>query len=109
MTNDQVRVRARIRFLTTEEGGRGEPLPGSVSYRPNHNFFGPDNREMCIGFIELADGERVCPGDTIEKDITLLIFPPVAPEIRTGREWRIQEGGMPVAIGTILDASLTSA
>jgi len=56
-----------------------------------------------MGFIELADGEQVAPGDTIEKVITLLIFPAVAPEIHEGKEWRIQEGGKLVAIGTILE------
>lgn len=57
---------------------------------------------MCIGFIELAEGEDVAPGDTIEKVITLWIFPAVETEIREGREWRIQEGGKLVAIGPIL-------
>ena len=102
MTDDNVRVRALIEFLTTEEGGRTSPLTGGGSYRPNHNFFGADDRNMCIGFIELAEGEQVAPGETIEKDINLLTWPAVAREIREGREWRIQEGGKLVAIGTIL-------
>ena len=102
MENDQVRVEARIHFLSTEEGGRSSPLLGGGSYRPNHNFFGPDDRDVCMGFIELAEGERVDPGDTIEKTITLLTFPSVDHEIREGREWRIQEGPKLVATGTIL-------
>ena len=102
MARDQVRVKARIRFLSTEEGGRRSPLQGGGSYRPNHNFFGPDAREMCMGFIELADGEQVAPGDTIQKDLTLTIFPAVQPDIIEGRNWRIQEGGQLVAVGTIL-------
>ena len=102
MENDHVRVEARIRFLSTEEGGRSLPLEGEGSYRPNHNFFGPDDRNMCVGAIELAEGERVAPGETIEKTITLWIFPAVKPEIREGRKWRIQEGSNLVATGTIL-------
>ena len=102
MAVDQIRVEARIHFLPTVEGGRSSPLQGGGSYRPNHNFFGPDDRDMCIGFIELVDGEQVAPGDTIEKVITFSIFPAVASEIRQGREWRIQEGAKLVAIGTIL-------
>jgi len=102
MENDQVRVEARIHFLSTEEGGRSSPLQGGGSYRPNHNFFGPDNHELCVGFIDLAEDERVAPGDTIEKALTLWIFPAVEPEIREGREWRIQEGERLVATGTIL-------
>ncbi|MES2043828.1 MAG: hypothetical protein V4475_08110 [Pseudomonadota bacterium] len=55
-----------------------------------------------MGSIDLADGECVAPGDTVDKAITLWIFPAVEPEIREGREWRIQEGPKLVAIGTIL-------
>ena len=76
------------------------PLQGGGSYRPNHNFFGPEDRDMCTGFIELAEGEQVAPGDTIQKDITLTIFHPL--EIRQGQDWRIQEGGKLVAVGTVL-------
>jgi elongation factor Tu len=104
MAGDQVRVKARIRFLSTEEGGRRSALEGGGSYRPNHNFFGPDDKEMCMGFIELADGERVAPGETVEKDLTLALFPPIEPEmIHEGRDWRIQEGAQFVAVGTILN------
>ena len=102
MDHGQVRVEARIHFLSTAEGGRSSALQGGSSYRPNHNFFGPDDREMCMGSIELAEGEQVAPGDTIVKAITLWIYPAVEPEIRQGREWRIQEGGKLVATATIL-------
>ncbi len=103
MTDDQVRVRASIRFLSTEEGGRSSPLFGGGSYRPNHNFFGPDDRDMCMGFIELAEGQQIVPGDTIQTEITLWIYPAVRLEISVGRQWRIQEGGRLVAVGTILE------
>jgi translation elongation factor EF-Tu-like GTPase len=102
MENHRLRIEARIHFLSTEEGGRRSPLQGGGSYRPNHNFFGPDNREMCVGSIDLAEGEQVAPGDTIEKALTLWIFPSVGREIQEGREWRIQEGGKLVATGTIM-------
>ena len=103
MTDDQVRVRASIRFLSMEEGGRSSPLLGGSSYRPNHNFFGPDDRDMCIGFIELPEGQPVVPGDTIQTEMTLWLYPAVKSEISVGRDWRIQEGGKLVALGTILE------
>lgn len=103
MTDDQVRVKASIRFLSTQEGGRSSALSGGDSYRPNHNFFGPDDRDMCMGFIELPDGQQVAPGETIETEMTLWIYAAVKPEIRVGRQWRIQEGGKLVAVGTILE------
>lgn len=100
--DDKVRVRASIRFLTTEEGGRALPLAGGVSYRPNHNFFGPDDQDMCMGFIDLPPSQHVSPGETIQADIDLLIYPAVKPEIRAGKQWRIQEGDRLAAMGTIL-------
>ncbi|MGN6691885.1 MAG: hypothetical protein ACTHJU_13175 [Sphingopyxis sp.] len=103
MTDDQVRVRAAIQFLSTEEGGRSSPLLGGGSYSPNHNFFGPDDREMCMGFIDLPEGQQVAPGDTIQTEMTLWIYPAVKPEISVGRQWRIQEGARLVAVGTILE------
>ena len=77
-----------------EEGGRSSPLLGGGSYRPNHNFFGADNREMCMGFIEFPEGQQVAPGDTIQTEITLWIYAAVQPEFGVGRQWRIQEGGI---------------
>ncbi|MGN7127635.1 hypothetical protein [Methylorubrum thiocyanatum] len=103
MKDGQVRVRASIRFLSTEEGGRSSPLLSGGSYRPNHNFFGPDDRDMCMGFIELPEGQQVAPGDRIQTEMTLSIYPAVRPEIGIGRQWRIQEGGTLVAVGTILE------
>jgi translation elongation factor EF-Tu-like GTPase len=102
MKDDHIRVKASIRFLPTNEGGRESPLSGGGSYRPNHNFFEPDDRDMCMGFIDLPEGSQVAPGDTIETEITLWTYPAVKPEIRGGRQWRIQEGGKLVAVGTIL-------
>jgi translation elongation factor EF-Tu-like GTPase len=102
MESVQIRVEARIHFLSDEAGGRTTSLRGGGSYCPNHNFFGPDSRDMCIGFIDLAEGEHVAPGDTIYKTITLLGSPSLKPELKEGREWRIQEGPKLVAIGIIL-------
>ena len=102
MADDQVRIAARLAFLTAEEGGRETPLQGGGSYRPNHNFFGPDDREMCMGFIDLPEGRTVHPGDTIDVTLTLLIWPALKESISVGRQWRIQEGGRLVAIGTVL-------
>ena len=102
MAHDQVHIKARIHFLTTEEGGRTTPLLGKSSYRPNHNFFGAKDSNMTIGFINLGEGEKIMPGDTIEKEMNLLVWPELIREIFEGREWRIQEGAHLVGIGTVL-------
>jgi elongation factor Tu len=102
MTPDQIRIEARIYFLRTDEGGRSTALAGEGSYRPNHNFFGPDDRDMCVGFIALSTGEVIRPGDTVTKEIRLLTGGDLLPEIHEGRQWRIQEGLKLVALGTVL-------
>jgi len=102
MTVDFVRIEARVAFLRTDEGGRISPIRGAGSFRPNHNFFGPDDRDMCIGSIELIAGEEVHPGDTVRKIVTFVSSPIVVSEVQEGRTWRIQEGPHLIAIGTVL-------
>lgn len=95
-------VTARIRLLSAAEGGRTAPLRGG-SYRPNHNFFGPDDRTMTVGFIDLPDGTELEPGGTIDVPISFWYWPGLDGQIYPGREWRIQEGAKLVGIGTILE------
>ena len=95
-----LRVLARIHLLPTIEGGRATPVRGS--YRPNHNFFGPDNSEMAMGFLELAPGDSLAPGDVREFEIAICVWPRLTPELTPGREWRLQEGRKVVGTGTIL-------
>ena len=101
MNEEGISVRANIRLLPTSEGGRASAIKGS--YRPNHNFFGPDDREMTIGFIELPDGTELHPGNSIDLPITFWNWPGLEGQISQGREWRIQEGAKLVGFGTILE------
>jgi hypothetical protein len=73
------------------------------SYRPNHNFFGPDNRDMTVGFIEVPEGRELYPGESTELPIAFWYWPGLEGQIYPGREWRIQEGARLVAIGTVLE------
>jgi translation elongation factor EF-Tu-like GTPase len=101
MANDNMTVRANVRLLPTSESGRARPIKGS--YRPNHNFFGPDNRNMAIGFIDLPEGKELWPGESIEVTMVLLIWPELEGQIHPGRQWRIQEGEKLVGIGTVIE------
>lgn len=101
MNNERICVRANIRLLPTSEGGRDSAIKGS--YRPNHNFFGPDDREMTIGFIDLPDGAELHPGESIDLPIMFWNWPGLKGQIHQGREWRIQEGAKLVGFGTILE------
>ena len=102
MSDRSVLVRAKIRLLPTAEGGRTSPVRGG-SYRPNHNFFGPDSRTMTIGSIDLPDGTELHPGESIELPIVFCSWPGLNSQIYPGREWRIQEGAQLVGIGTVLE------
>jgi translation elongation factor EF-Tu-like GTPase len=100
MDNESVRVLARIELFTTERGGRESPVKGS--WRPNHNFFGADNRELAMGSIEVPDHRQLGPGESTEVELTLWVWPGLRPELSCGRRWRIQEGAQLVGTGTIL-------
>jgi hypothetical protein len=73
MAEETITVRAELRLLATTQGGRATPVRGS--YRPNHNFFGPENREMAVGFIELPDGREWQPSESLELPIRFLRWP----------------------------------
>jgi translation elongation factor EF-Tu-like GTPase len=94
-------VRANIRLLTSAEGGRTSPIRGS--YRPNHNFFGADDRTMTVGVVDLPEDTELHPGQSIELPIMLWNWPGLEGQIYPGRQWRIQEGAKLVGIGTIIE------
>lgn len=99
---DEVRIRARIHLFSAEDGGRAAPLTGGTSYRPNHNFFATDNRNMAMGFINIPEG-GVEPGETFDTDLALFVWPELRSQIVPGRTWRIQEGLKLVGSGLVLD------
>ena len=97
-----LRLLARIDLLPSREGGRQTALRGPVSYRPNHNFFDADNREMCIGAIDLAEGQTLEPGASMDLQLVLMTWPELARDLRVGRRWRLQEGKHLIGWATIL-------
>jgi elongation factor Tu len=101
MVENGILIRALVRLLPAEEGGRTTPIRDS--YRPNHNFFGPDDIEMTVGFIDFSEGQSLWPGESIEMPITLWNWPGLDGQLYPGREWRIQEGAKLVGIGTVLE------
>ena len=95
-----IKVVASVALLATEKGGRSGSIRGS--YRPNHNFFGPDNREMTIGSVDLPTNGELQPGHSMEVIISFWWWPGLAGEIYPGREWSIQEGLRVVGTGTVI-------
>lgn len=103
MSGEQLRVRASFSLLPAGEGGRSLPISGGTSYRPTHNFFGPENREMANASIELPEGTVLNPGGAVEIELSFLSWPRLERELRPGRKWLIQEGKQVVGIGTVLE------
>lgn len=103
MTAKYITVRASVRLLTIEEGGRFNPVPGPGSYRPNHNFFSAGNNEMTIGFIELPDEQGLRLGEARELVISFWPWERLDGEIYPGREWVLQEGSKVVGHGRVLE------
>lgn len=96
-----VTIKAEVRLLSASESGRLGPIRGS--YRPNHNFFGPDDRNMTVGLIDLPDGSELHPGQSMEATITFLGWPGLSDQLYQGREWRIQEGARLVGFGRVIE------
>ena len=99
VTSDTIPVKARIRLLTAEEGGRIGPVRGCS--RPNHNFFVADG--MAIGQIDLPDGLELHPGQSIITSISFFNSPGLEEQLYPGRQWGVQEGERLVGIGTVIE------
>jgi translation elongation factor EF-Tu-like GTPase len=102
MDLSKLHIRASVDLLPTSAGGRTQPIVGGISYRPNHNFFAPDNRDMCMGFIELPAGQDLMPGQSAELEITFWVWPELRAAIMPERTWTIQEGAKIVGYGIVL-------
>lgn len=94
---ERISVLAKVRLLPETKWSK------RANYRPNHNFFGPEDRNMTVGEIDIPEGEVLLPGETMEVPITFINWPGLEGQIYPGREWRIQEGAMLVGIGTIIE------
>lgn len=94
-------VRASLRLLRTEDGGRRSGVRSG--YRPNHNFAGPDDREFYIGQIEFDSDETIELGESREVLVRFISGPGLQERLQVGRNWRIQEGGRLVGEATVLE------
>ena len=64
---------------------------------------------MAVGFVRLPDGVELHPGESIDCDIDFWPWEGLEGQIYPGREWRIQEGGKLVGIGTVLSVTNKSS
>ncbi len=103
VTEPTIRIRARMRLLSTAEGGRAGPIRDG--YRPNHNFAGPDETTTYIGQVDLGAEAWMHPGETRDVSILFLTVEGLQDILHPGRVWRIQEGRRLVGLGEVLDTN----
>ncbi|HLP10435.1 MAG TPA: hypothetical protein VK177_00785 [Flavobacteriales bacterium] len=83
-------VKAKLKLLSTEEGGRKTPF--KTGYRPNHVFeyFDSKFKESWIGDVVL-DTELMYPGEERIVTIRFLADSPIEKYMNIGRKWWIHE------------------
>jgi hypothetical protein len=96
-----INVRALITSLASHEGGRTSDIRST--YRPLHNFGGPDNRELWFGQISLDANDKISPGESREVLVQFNADPALVAELIPGRIWRIQEGPQLVAMAKVIE------
>lgn len=102
-------VSALLKLLGPDEGGKHQPIYSS--YRPNHNFGGPDDLLMYIGQVEvgLNDEDKLHPGEQKEVTVRFLNTEGLEQLLTVGRTWRIQEGTKLVGTATVIQVHKDSA
>jgi elongation factor Tu len=89
-------VTARIRLLTTEEGGRTSSV--CSGYRPNLRF----GDLYTDGALTLLDRQQASPGDECDVCVTFVHPAYVQEHLRVGAHFEITEGPRKVGEGMIL-------
>ncbi|WP_299678718.1 hypothetical protein [uncultured Dokdonia sp.] len=92
-TPELIHVKANLRLLTTEQGGRKTGFKSGL--RPNHVFEYETNEQFkytYIGDIQFEEGELILPGETKEVLVRFLSKQPIDEYMNIGRKWWIHEG-----------------
>ncbi len=102
--DDLIIVKARIKVLTSDEGGKRKTGIAS-GYRPNHIFEMNEDgsfKDTYIGDIHFSEQEFIYPGDEIIATIRFLRYEPILKYIYVGKKWYINEAQRRIA-----DAEIT--
>jgi translation elongation factor EF-Tu-like GTPase len=98
-------VRARLRVLATEEGGRHTAFVSG--YRPNWNLAQEGNSELRLAgaAVRIEDQDQVAPGE--EATVRLLpLYPDAWSHVRSGMEISMHEGLPVLGRALVLDVRL---
>ncbi len=97
---ETIRVKARVMFLSVNDGGRAL-LPCGI-YRPNHNFGASDHGEFYIGQMLMPENVLLNQGQSYDADIVFINGDGLGKLLTVGRQWFIQEGSRLVAKAELL-------
>jgi len=82
-------VVARLTLLAAEDGGIA--IAAGVSFRPNHNFGGPDDLHFYIGQVDFG-AQDMAPGESRDVAVQFLPVRSLPEKLVVGRVWRLQSG-----------------
>jgi len=98
-----IHVKAKIRFKTTEEGGRtGGVMRG---YRPNHVFERQNDGNFLMAFpgdLQFEEPEVLELGKEYEITVRFLFLFPIEHLIHKGKKWWLHEGANCLGEGEML-------
>jgi len=104
-----IHVKAKVRFNTTEEGGRLNGLNCEVGYRPNHVFEYEENgefREAFMGEIQFEGNGFLELGKRSELIVRFPLVQRIERFMDKGRKWWIHEGARKVGEAEIIEFEL---
>jgi hypothetical protein len=100
---DVIRLKAKLKLKTTEEGGRSR---GFISgYRPQHIFEIHTDQPILtfIGDIVFDDQPTIEPGEEKIVTVRFLFEQPIDQYLHIGRKWWMREGGNIIAEAEIIE------
>ena len=99
------RVRAKIKLLSMDAGGRKTPINCKLDgYRPDHHFDWLNENYAYIGKVQFTeDTTFLFPGESAEVLITFISDATLDENLMPGLTWDVREGPFVVGQGTILE------
>ena len=94
-----IAVKAQVFLLSTENGGRSQPIFEKYRYSPNHKM---SNGLFCMGSFKKIEGGEIKPGGNALVEITFVATKPFHEFFKEGLIWDIHEGSLKIGMGEIL-------
>ena len=90
-------IKAKIKLLTSAEGGR--TTPAKNGYRPQFYYDG----EHWDAAIELLDRQEIYPGESSEVYFQFATPKNHVDRLQAGKQFELKEGSRTIAVGEVLE------